>query len=80
MLKKLPMAWSICRSNYLLREGGTLKSDYVVSTLVTPDKNEVVAMRIALTVNSANIAGTNAKPIERKFVHIISLRNQEIVQ
>ena len=66
--------------DYLLREGGTLKSDYVVSTLVTPDKNEVVAMRIALTVNSANIAGTNAKPIERKFVHIISLRNQEIVQ
>ena len=51
------MAWSICRSNYLLREGGALESDYVVSTLVTPDKNEVVAMRIALTVNSANIAG-----------------------
>ena len=65
---------------YLLRDGASLGADYVVSTLVIPDKNQVVSMLITLTVNSANIAGTNAKPIERQFVHIISLRNQEIVQ
>ncbi len=66
---------------YLLRTGGTLASNFVAAASVgAADWNNVVAVRLTFGVRSTGNAGTNQQPIERTFVNLISLRNQEIVQ
>lgn len=69
------------QAEYLLRTGGTLASDFVAAGSVgAADWNNVVAVRLTFGVRSTGNAGTNQQPIERTFVNLISLRNQEIVQ
>lgn len=65
---------------YLARAGGTLEADYKLASLVgANDWNNIVAVRISLKAVSTRSVGTDNKPIERTFLHVMSLRNQEIV-
>lgn len=69
------------QAEYLLRTAGTLGSDFVAAGSVGAAQwNEVVAVRLTFTTRSSSNAGVNQQPIERTFINLISLRNQEVVQ
>ncbi|KAB2924397.1 MAG: pilus assembly protein PilW [Dechloromonas sp.] len=66
---------------YLARAAGTLESDYKLASLVgANDWNNVVAVRIELKVVSTRNSASDGKPVQRTFLHVVSLRNQEVVE
>lgn len=68
------------QAEYLLRTNGTLGSDFLAAGSVNAAAwNDVVAVRLTFTTRSTNNAGVNQQPIERTFINLISLRNQEVV-
>ena len=69
---------------YLTRDGttGVLASDWVAATAVTnwPDDNitaQVVAVRIDLTLQTADNVSTSQTPIKRHLIHVVGLRNRD---
>lgn len=64
---------------YLLKNGTALEDAYTAATTTT-NWSLPVAVRITLTANSSDKASTNQTALERKFIHVISLRNREVVQ
>ena len=69
---------------YLTRDGttGVLASDWVAATSVTnwPDDNitaQVVAVRIDLTLQTADNVSTSQTPIKRHLIHVVGLRNRD---
>lgn len=68
------------QAEYLLRTAGTIASDFVAAGSVNAaDWNDVIAVRLTFTTRSSSNAGVNQQPIERTFINLISLRNQEVV-
>lgn len=68
---------------YLFRDGTVLRDSYEDATSTTTWNNAAalpVAARLTLTIASTNKAGTDQKVLSREFVHVVSLRNREIVQ
>lgn len=68
---------------YLFRDGSVLRDSYEDAKSSTVWNNPAalpVAVRLTLTVVSTNKAGTDQKSLSREFVHVVSLRNREVVQ
>lgn len=51
---------------------------YSISGPTGVNKNEVVAVRLTLTFRSPDAVGTDGKPLERKTVAVIGMRNREV--
>ncbi|MEW6445756.1 MAG: PilW family protein [Pseudomonadota bacterium] len=75
---------------YLTRNKGTgnLADAYVTADrIVAADwadnensANQVVAVRVTLTLQTADKPGTDGNPLQRTMTHVVSLRHREIVQ
>jgi len=65
---------------YLSRDiSGTIGAAFQKADSIT-NWDHVIAARLTLTILSSNNAGVDQQPIERTFINLISLRNQEVVQ
>ena len=65
---------------YLLRNSGTLATNYVDASSVT-DWDKVVAVRVKLRLETAeNISTAGTQPITRFVSFTTSIRNREVVQ
>ena len=59
---------------------GEVVIDIHAASVNAADWNDVIAVRLTFTTRSSSNAGVNQQPIERTFINLVSLRNQEVVQ
>lgn len=67
--------------DYLVRDGtGSLGTNWVQAATITDwspgNTSQVVAARLQMSLQSANVVGTDQTPLRRQFIHVVNLRNR----
>lgn len=69
---------------YLTRSGNTMASSYVDADKIASWANDaaerVVAVRVVLSLESAEAVGSDNATLKRQLIHVVSLRHRENVQ